>query len=68
MAGVAALVLSANPKLTAQEVRQLIEATADKVDPKGGRYDAKGWSPWYGYGRVNALRSVREARARKKDR
>ncbi len=68
VAGVAALVLSANPKLTAQEVRQLLEATADKVDPKGGRYDASGWSPWYGYGRVNALRAVREARARKKDR
>ncbi len=68
VAGVAALVLSANPKLTAQEVRQLLEATADKVDPKGGRYDASGWSPWYGYGRVNALRAVREARARKKGR
>ena len=65
VAGVAALVLSVNPALTAGEVRAILEATADKVDPRGGRYDARGWSPYYGYGRVNAARAVREARRRK---
>jgi len=44
----------------------VLEATADKVDPRGGRYDARGHSPFYGYGRVNAARAVREARARRK--
>jgi len=65
VAGVAALVLSVNPRLTAAEVRQVLEATADKVDPRGGRYDARGHSRYYGYGRVNAARAVREARDRR---
>ncbi|MGH7361527.1 MAG: S8 family peptidase, partial [Candidatus Methylomirabilales bacterium] len=68
VAGVAALVLSVNPRLSAAEVRQVLEATADKVDPRGGRYDARGHSPFYGYGRVNAARAVREAQARRRRR
>ncbi|MFN9614356.1 MAG: S8 family peptidase, partial [Dolichospermum sp.] len=48
VAGVAALVLSANPDLTAQEVKQILQDTADKIidnssDPQlninGGTYD-----------------------------
>ncbi|HEV8663503.1 MAG TPA: S8 family serine peptidase [Candidatus Methylomirabilis sp.] len=66
VAGVAALVLSVNPSLTAAEVRQVLEATADKVDPGWGRYDARGHSRYYGYGRVNAGRAVREAQARRR--
>jgi subtilisin family serine protease len=66
VAGVAALVLSVNPGLTAPEVRDVLQSTADKVDPRGGRYDARGWSAYYGYGRVNAARAVREARVRRK--
>ena len=65
VAGIAALTLSVNPRLSAAEVRAILEATADKVDPRGGRYDARGWSPSYGWGRVNAARAVREARARR---
>lgn len=73
VAGVAALVLSANPDLTAQEVRQILQATADKitdstVDPQfgwnRGNYDANGHSDWFGYGKVNALRAVQSARSR----
>ncbi|NET37219.1 MAG: S8 family serine peptidase, partial [Cyanothece sp. SIO1E1] len=75
VAGVAALVLSANPDLTAQEVKQILQLTADKivdpeVDPqlglRGGTYDANGHSQWFGYGKVNAFRAVQEAQRRLK--
>jgi hypothetical protein len=58
---VAALVLSANPALTWQQVRELLKQTADRVDPAGGAYDVRGHSALYGYGRVNAERAVQAA-------
>jgi subtilisin family serine protease len=61
-AGVAALVLSVAPDLTWQEVKAVLEETADKIDPSGGDYDETGRSDQYGYGRVNALRAVELAR------
>ncbi len=73
VAGVAALILSANPNLTAQEVRDILQATADKIvdntpDPqlgnRFGTYDAGGHSQWFGFGRVNAFQAVTEARRR----
>lgn len=73
VAGVAGLVLSINPFLTAQEVRQILQDTADKLvdsasDPQlgfsYGSYNAKGHSRWFGYGKVNAARAVKTARDR----
>nr|WP_225906791.1 S8 family serine peptidase [Thermoleptolyngbya sp. PKUAC-SCTB121] len=73
VAGVAALVLSVNPDLTAREVKQILQETADKiVDPdpdpqlglRFGTYDASGHSKWFGYGKVNAARAVEAARRR----
>jgi subtilisin-like proprotein convertase family protein/subtilisin family serine protease len=73
VAGVAALILSANPNLTAPEVRDILQATADKIvdntsDPqlgnRFGTYDAGGHSQWFGFGRVNAFQAVTEARRR----
>jgi len=73
VAGVAGLVLSINPFLTAQEVRQILQDTADKIvdsspDPQlgfsYGVYDTKGHSRWFGYGKVNAARAVKLARDR----
>jgi subtilisin-like proprotein convertase family protein len=70
VAGVAALVLSVNPDLTAAEVKELLQRTADKlVDPtpdpqlklRKGTYSAQGHSEWLGYGKVNAARAVQEA-------
>ena len=72
-AGVAGLVLSANPTLTAREVKQILQQTADKIidntpDPqlgfRYGTYDNNGHSQWFGYGRVNAYKAVLEARRR----
>lgn len=61
VAGVAALVLARNPRLTALGVRDLLRHSADPIDRSSGRYDADGHSPFYGYGRVNAQRAVRLA-------
>ncbi|HQR38238.1 MAG TPA: S8 family serine peptidase [Blastocatellia bacterium] len=60
-AGVAALVLSVNPDLTWEEVRDVLEDTADKIDPGGGGYDVDGHSLQYGFGRVNARAAVERA-------
>jgi subtilisin family serine protease len=70
VAGVAALVLSANPKLKAVQVKELLESTADKIvdtdpDPVQGKNRGEyiiGHSQWFGYGKVNAARAVREAK------
>ena len=63
VAGVAALVISANPALTATEVKDIIKETADKINPDNndpeGKYDNDGHSKWYGYGKVNAGNAVK---------
>ncbi|MGL4374798.1 MAG: S8 family serine peptidase [Microcoleaceae cyanobacterium] len=70
VAGVAALVLSANPDLSAQQVKTIIQQSADKiVDPdpdpqfgtRQGSYDSNGHSEWFGYGKVNAYKAVQMA-------
>jgi Subtilisin-like serine proteases len=74
VAGVAALILSANPTLTAQEVRRILEQSADKIvdadpDPqlgiRMGNYDKNGYSQWFGYGKVNAFKAVQMAQNRR---
>ncbi|MBE9077190.1 S8 family serine peptidase [Romeria aff. gracilis LEGE 07310] len=73
VAGVAGLMLSVNPDLTAQAVKQILQDTADKIidetpDPQlglsYGTYDSNGHSRWFGYGKVNAYRAVAAARDR----
>ncbi|BAY12928.1 S8 family serine peptidase [Calothrix sp. NIES-2098] len=70
VAGVAALMLSVNPDLTAQQVRRILQETADKIldtnpDPqlglREGTYDSNGHSQWFGYGKVNAAKAVQTA-------
>lgn len=57
-AGVAALVLTVNPNLRSEEVRFVLQRTADKIDWQGGQYDGNGFSLYYGHGRVNAASAV----------
>ena len=91
VAGVAALVRSANPQLTSSEIVSLLRRTADQeldmtgyqpssrpTDPdpawdvspippfQSGQFVGNGhpdgaWSPWFGFGKVNARRAVEEA-------
>lgn len=63
VAGLCALVLSANPALTWSEVRYLVRLSCERVNGVGGCYDAQGHSPLYGYGRPNPARAVALARA-----
>ena len=59
VAGICALILSANPDLTARQVKQILQNTADKIGPVS-EY-TNGHSPKYGYGRINADKAVAEA-------
>lgn len=59
VAGICALLLSANPNLTAREVKQILIQTADKVGSPSEYFN--GHSTRYGYGRINAARAVQEA-------
>ena len=58
VAGVAALVLSRNPNLRWDEVRDILKRSCDRIDTAGGQYNAAGRSPFYGFGRVNAKKAV----------
>jgi serine protease len=51
-AGVAALIRSARPGVSAAEVRRILRESAEDLG-------APGWDPVYGYGLVNAERAVR---------
>lgn len=95
-AGIAALVISANPLLSAREVISILRRTASKdldqtayprtpattfdqdtswdISPvapsNSGAFQAMGdadgnWSPWFGFGKVDAERAVAEAIARR---
>lgn len=61
VAGTVALILSANPELTWELVKQIIKETSDKIDSAGGKYNSKGHSIYYGYGRINAEKAVKRA-------
>ena len=63
VAGICALILSANPDLTAREVKEILQQTADKIGSPSSYY--YGHSRTYGYGRVNAEKAVAEALRRK---
>ncbi len=63
VAGVAALMLEVNPELTWQQVREIIKNSCDRIDEEMGNYNASGHSPFYGYGRLNALKAVQNAKA-----
>jgi subtilisin family serine protease len=57
-AGIGALVISVNPSLTSQQVRQVLRNCCDKIDPNNARYDAAGFSNSHGFGRLNARRAL----------
>jgi len=60
--GTVAYLLSLNPNLTPYQIKTVLENTADKIDTGSpyGQYDARGFSKWYGYGRVNVLKAAQQ--------
>jgi subtilisin family serine protease len=64
VAGVAALVLAANPDLRWDEVKDVLRECCDRIDDGAGEYDGDGHSDRYGFGRVNAAKAVALARSR----
>lgn len=60
VAGAAALCLAVKKDLREKQVREIIKATADKV---GGAYDASGFNPRMGMGRLNVMKAVKLAKA-----
>jgi len=64
VAGICALILTANPRLSAAEVRAVLREACDKVDIEGGSYDERGHSPLYGYGRPDPARAQQLAKPR----
>ncbi len=59
VAGICALILSANPDLTAKQVKEILMRTSDKIGAPSEYVN--GHSRSYGYGRVNADKAVAEA-------
>jgi len=59
VAGICALMLSVNPDLTAKQVKDILQKTADKIGSPSEYVN--GHSVKYGYGRVNADKAVAEA-------
>ncbi|MCP4980145.1 MAG: S8 family serine peptidase [Gammaproteobacteria bacterium] len=60
-AGTAALILSHNPELRWDEVKDVIKRSCDRIDVAGGDYDSNNHSPKYGYGRINTKRALQLA-------
>jgi subtilisin family serine protease len=59
VAGIAALMLSANDRLDSEALREILKNTAEKI---GSGYDANGHSVKFGFGRVHAGRAVAAAK------
>ena len=67
VAGIAGLMLSVNPELTVDQVRDILRKTADKIGDKStyttdsSSNNGLSHSKLYGYGRINGLAAVTEA-------
>ena len=62
VAGGIALMMEVNDKLTAIQVKEILQNTADKIATNEyGGYDENGRNPYYGYGRLNLEDAVKEA-------
>ena len=58
--GTLTYLLSIDPNISPYQIKTLLENTADKIDQLSpyGKYDVRGFSKWYGYGRVNVLKAA----------
>lgn len=62
LAGLITSMAPDNENLTVQMIQDIITYTADKIDPSNcpgnDTYDANGWNPCLGYGRINAYAAL----------
>ena len=60
VAGLAALILERNPRLTGQQVRDIIEKTSKKVGSTSYNINKPNgtWNSYYGYGLVDAHQAL----------
>jgi subtilisin family serine protease len=58
VAGTIALMMEANPRITAKQVREILCETAVRNAPDSAEWNDDGWSPYYGCGRVDAGAAV----------
>jgi hypothetical protein len=58
VAGICGLLLSINPKMAAEDVKQLIKETARRIGDANS-YDTNGHSRFHGYGCIDALTAVK---------
>jgi subtilisin family serine protease len=57
VSGLASLLIAQDPSRTPDQIKKIIEATAD--DQVGNpAEDTKGWDEFYGYGRINAYKAL----------
>lgn len=63
VAGSIALLLSINPNLSVNQIKEILSASADKIDYESGTYNESGWSNKYGFGKLNAGIAARMALA-----
>lgn len=59
--GVIALMLSVNPNLTPEQIRQILINTADKVGGANANYDINGFDTYRAYGKLNAGAAIQAA-------
>ena len=60
-AGIAALMLSANPDLTWLQVKDILKDSCEKIDTANGQYNSNGYSKFYGFGKPDAEKAVNKA-------
>lgn len=61
VSGIIGLLLSEYPSLTRQQITDIIQDTADKIDAVAANYNNLGFSSTHGYGRVNAFAALQGA-------
>jgi hypothetical protein len=62
VSALAGLIKSVNPGLSIQQVTNVLNSTAEKLDPSNcdgsPEYNQNGWNPCLGYGRINAYQAL----------